>query len=147
MPEASMGLKISWFMYQKGLSAIAKPDYLAMARLGDAQWFKVAESLIKDNNLEGRQRILDQLLLARNLKSHPKRPQFLIMLGRLLNKGILDERLRIAEFMEQNHTLFSTTDDAIYGPLMNAMRDSDTRIAITAERAIKRLRGQDPDSI
>ena len=51
MPEASLGQKISWFMYQKGLSAIAKPDYLVMTKFADDEWFKIAEALIKDNKL------------------------------------------------------------------------------------------------
>jgi hypothetical protein len=147
MSEASFGLKVSWFLYQKGLMSVAKPDFLTMAKFADDQWFKIAETLYKDNNLEGRSLVLDQLLQSRYLKSHPKRPLFLKMLGKFLSKGILDERRRIAKYIDDNPTLFSTTDDALYGPLMTAQRDSDTRIANTAESAVKKLRGEDPNAI
>ncbi|HSP07433.1 MAG TPA: hypothetical protein VLR94_09660 [Acidobacteriota bacterium] len=147
MANAGVGQKILWFLYQKGLSGVAKPDFLLLTKFADIEWFKVAETLMKDNNLDGRSVILDQLLKPGLLKSHPKRNQFLKILGQFLSKGIIDERLRVAKFIEQNPTAFKTTDDPIFGPLMTAMRDSDTRIATTAERAIKLLRGEDPDSI
>lgn len=147
MADAGLGLKISWFMYQKGLSGVARPGFLKLAGFGKDEWFKLAETLMKDNNMDGRALILDQLLKPVALRSHPKRTQFLRMLGQFLSKGILDERFRVAKFIEQNPTLFKTTDDPIFGPLMTAMRDSDTRIATTAERAVKILRGEDPDSI
>lgn len=147
MADAGLGLKISWFMYQKGLSGVARPDFLYMAGFGKDDWFKLAETLMKDNNMDGRALILDQVLKPGALRSHPRRNQFLRMLGQFLSKGILDERFRVAKYIEQNPTLFKTTDDPIFGPLMTAMRDSDTRIATTAERAVKILRGEDPDSI
>ena len=147
MAEAGLGLKIAWFLYQKGLSGVARPDFLTVVKFGDDEWFKVADTLMKDNNLDGRSLILDQLLKPGPMKSHPRRNQMLRMLGQFLSKGILDERFRVAKFIEKNPTLFKTTDDPIFGPLMTAMRDSDTRIATTAERAVKLLRGEDPDSI
>lgn len=147
MADAGLGLKISWFMYQKGLSGVARPGFLNMAGFGKDDWFKLAETLMKDNNMDGRSLILDQVLKPVVLRSHPKRAQFLRMLGQFLSKGILDERFRVAKFIEQNPTVFKTSDDPIFGPLMTAMRDSDTRIATTAERAVKILRGEDPDSI
>lgn len=147
MAEAGLGQKITWFLYQKGLSGVARPEFLLLAKFGDTEWFKVAETLMKDNNLDGRSLILDQLLKPGPIKSHPRRSQFFKILGQFLSKGILDERFRVAKFIEQNPKLFKTTDDPIFGPLMTAMRDSDTRIAITAERAVKLLRGEDPDSV
>lgn len=147
MGDASLGLKISWFIYQKGLSGVARPGFLSMANFASEEWFKLAETLIKDNNLDGRALILDQVLKPVTIRSHPKRNQLLRMLGQFLSKGILDERFRVAKFMEENARLFKTTDDPIFGPLMTAMRDSDTRIATVAERAVKSVRGEDPDSI
>jgi hypothetical protein len=147
MSDAGIGTKISWFLYQKGLSGVAKPDFLFMARFGDLEWFKLADTLMKDNNRDGRAMILDQVLQPGPMKSHPKRDHFLRLLGHFLSKGILDERYRVAKFIEENPRFFKTTDDPIFGPLMTAMRDSDTRIATAAERAVKSLRGEDPDSV
>lgn len=147
MGDASLGLKILWFLYQKGLSGVARPDFLLMARFASDEWFKVADTLIKDKNLDGRHLILDQVLKPATMRSHPKRNQLLRMLGHFLSKGLLDERFRVAKFIEENAKLFKTTDDPIFGPLMTAMRDSDTRIATVAERAVKGVRGEDPDSI
>jgi hypothetical protein len=67
MSEIGLGLKISWFFYQKGMG-VARPDYLYLAKFGDPQWFQIADTLIKDNNLEGRNLILDQLLKPQNFE-------------------------------------------------------------------------------
>lgn len=143
MSEASMGQKISWFFYQKGMG-VAKPEFLYMAKFAEPEWFKIAETIIKDNNLEGRQVILDQLLQPKNLQGHPKRPQFLRMLGQFLTKGILDERREIVKFLDEHIELIDIKDDAIYGPLFTAMRDSDIIIANTAESAVQKLKGEIP---
>jgi hypothetical protein len=141
MPELSFGQKIVWFFYQKGMG-IAKPEFLFATRTGDEQWFKISDALFKDNNLEGRNLVLDQLLQSRNFKGHPKRPQFLKMLGQFLNKGILDERRRVAKYINDNPGLFQATDDVILGPLITAQRDSDTVTATIAEEALLKIRGE-----
>jgi hypothetical protein len=141
MAELSFVQKISWFLYQKGMG-IAKPEYLFAVKTGDPDWFKVAEALMKDNNLEGRSLVLDQLLQSRNYKSSPKRSQFLRMMGQFLSKGILDERRRVAKYMVDNSGFFQANDDAIMGPLITAQRDSDTVTATTAEEALLKIRGE-----
>jgi hypothetical protein len=97
---------------------------------------------MKDNNRDGRHRILDQILTPRRIKVHPKRKQLLLLLGTFLRKGILDERRRVVQFIDQNIGLFSESDADIYGPLVIAQRDSDTVISTTAESAIQRLKGE-----
>lgn len=141
MAELSFGQKISWFLYQKGMG-VAKPEYLFAVKAGDTDWFKVAEALMKDNNLEGRSLVLDQLLQTRNYKANPKRPQFLRMMGQFLSKGILDERRRVAKYMVDNSGLFQANDDVIMGPLITAQRDSDVITATTAEEALLKIRGE-----
>lgn len=141
MSEASLGQKISWFMYQKGMG-VAKPDFLFLAKFADADWFKVAETLMKDNHLEGRQIILDQLLQPKIMKSHPKRTQFLRMLGQFLSKGLLDERREVVKFVDEHIDLFTVKDEPLYGPLMTAQRDSDTVISLAAESAVQKIRGE-----
>jgi hypothetical protein len=133
--------KFSYFLYQKGLS-VAKPEFLDIAEFASDDWFRVAETIMKDNNRDGRHRILDQVLTPRRIKVHPKRKQLLLLLGTFLRKGILDERRRVVEFIDQNIGLFSESDEAIYGPLVTAQRDSDTVISNTAESAIQRLKGE-----
>jgi hypothetical protein len=133
--------KFSYFLYQKGLS-VAKPEFLDIAEFASENWFRLAETIMKDNNRDGRHRILDQVLTPRRIKVHPKRKQLLILLGTFLRKGILDERRRVVQFIDQNIGLFSERDDDIYGPLVTAQRDSDTVISNTAESAIQRLKGE-----
>jgi hypothetical protein len=133
--------KFSYFLYQKGLS-VAKPEFLDVAEFASEDWFRVAETIMKDNNRDGRHRILDQVLTPRRIKVHPKRKQLLLLLGTFLRKGILDERRRVIQFIDQNIGLFSESDGDIYGPLLTAQRDSDTVISNTAESAIQRLKGE-----
>jgi hypothetical protein len=133
--------KFSYFLYQKGLS-VAKPEFLDIAEFASEDWFGIAETIMKDNNRDGRHRILDQVLTPRRIKVHPKRKQLLHLLGVFLRKGILDERRRVVQFIDQNIGLFSETDENIYGPLLTAQRDSDTVISNTAESAIQRLKGE-----
>lgn len=133
--------KFSYFLYQKGLS-VAKPEFLDIAEFASEDWFRLAETIMKDNNRDGRHRILDQVLTPRRIKVHPKRKQLLLLLGTFLRKGILDERRRVVQFIDQNIGLFSERDDDIYGPLVTAQRDSDTVISNTAESAIQRLKGE-----
>lgn len=143
MSEASFGQKISWFLYQKGLSGVAKPDFLNMAKFPDPEWFKIAETLMKDNNLAGRDLALDYLLEKKNFaKSQPKRVQIMRMVGQFLSKGLLDEKRRVVKYIDENASLFAATDDPVFGPLMTAQRDSDTVIALTAETAIRRIKGE-----
>jgi hypothetical protein len=146
MSDIGLGLKISWFFYQKGMG-IARPDYLLLANFADQTWFQIAEVLFKDNNLEGRALVLDQLLKPQNFRNHPKRPQFLRMLGQYLNKGIVDERRRAAKFIDENTSLFGATDDAIRGPLITAQRDKDTVTANTAESALEKLGGVQQEDV
>lgn len=141
MPELSLAQKISWFLYQKGMG-IAKPEYLFATRTGDANWFKVSEALMKDNHLEGRNLVLDQMLQAKNLRPGPKRSQYLQLMGKFLTKGILDERRRITKYMLDNPSLFQSSDDVIMGPLITAQRDSDTITATNAEEALLKIRGE-----
>ena len=141
MPELSFAQKISWFFYQKGMG-IAKPEYLFATKTGDANWFKVTEALMKDNNLEGRNLVLDQLLQTKNLRPGPKRLPYLQVMGKFLTKGILDERRRITKFMVDNPAVFQASDDAIMGPLITAQRDSDTITATYAEEALLKIRGE-----
>jgi len=141
MPELSFGQKISWFLYQKGMG-VAKPEYLFATKPGDPDWFKISETLIKDNDLKGRSLVLDQLLQSRNFKAHPKRGPFLRMAAQFLSKGILDERRRVAKYILDNSTLFLPSDDAIMGPLITAQRDSDTVTATTVEEALLKIRGE-----
>jgi len=141
MAELSFGQKISWFLYQKGMG-IAKPEYLFATRTGDANWFKIAEALIADNHLEGRNLVLDQLLQTKNYRANPKRPQYLRMMGHFLSKGILDERRRVAKYISDNSALFQANDDVIMGPLITAQRDSDTMTATIAEEALFKIRGE-----
>lgn len=133
--------KFSYFLYQKGLS-VAKPEFLDIAEFASEDWFRLAERIMKDNNRDGRHRILDQVLTPRRIKVHPKRKQLLLLLGTFLRKGILDERRRVVQFIDQNIGLFSERDDDIYGPLVTAQRDSDVVISNTAESAIQRLKGE-----
>lgn len=133
--------KLSYFLYQKGMSA-AKPEFLDIAEFASPDWFRVAETIMKDNHRDGRHRILDLILTPRRIKVHPKRKQLLLLLGLFLRKGILDERRRVVQFIDQNIGLFSESDDDIYGPLLTAQRDSDIIISNTAELAIQRLKGE-----
>ncbi|MCI0443287.1 hypothetical protein L0152_08730 [bacterium] len=133
--------KFSYFLYQKGLS-VAKPEFLDIAEFASSDWFRVAETIMKDNHRDGRHRILDQVLTPRRIKIHPKRKQLLQLLGKFLRKGILDERKRVVQFIDQNIGLFSDNDEDIYGPLLIAQRDSDTVISNTAESVIQRLKGE-----
>jgi hypothetical protein len=141
MPELSLAQKVSWFFYQKGMG-IAKPEYLFATKTGDANWFKVSEALMKDNNLEGRSLVLDQMLQVKNLRPGPKRSPYLQLMGRFLSKGILDERRRITKFMVDNSSVFQASDDLIMGPLITAQRDSDTITATYAEEALLKIRGE-----
>jgi hypothetical protein len=133
--------KFSYFLYQKGLS-VAKPEFLDIAEFASDDWFRIVETIMKDNNRDGRHRILDQVLTPRRIKVHPKRKQLLQLLGSFLRKGILDERRRVVQFIDQNIGLFSESDEDIFGPLLTAQRDSDTVISNTAELAIQRLKGE-----
>lgn len=144
MLEPGLGDKISWFLYRKG-SGKVKPEYLYLAKVGDPEWFGVAQALIKDKNLEGRREVLNLLLQSRYYKGHPQRKSFLSMLSDLLRKGILDERRLIVKFLDQNISLFSTKDEVLYGALVTAQRDSDITIANTAEGAVKKLKGESPE--
>lgn len=141
MAELSFGQKISWFFYQKGMG-VAKPEYLFATKPGDADWFKVSETLMKDNHLEGRSVVLDQLLQTRNFKAHPKRNAFLRMMSQFLSKGILDERRRVAKYILDNSSLIQPSDDVIMGPLITAQRDSDIITSTTAEEALLKIRGE-----
>ncbi|HJZ12526.1 MAG TPA: hypothetical protein VJ521_10265 [Acidobacteriota bacterium] len=140
MGEMGLGTKISWFLYQKGMG-VAKPDFLLMTKFGDSQWFSIAETLMKDNNLEGRNLVLDQLLRSSNFRNHPKRSQFLRLLANFLVKGILDERRRVVKYLDENAGLFTPPEDVIRGPLITAQRDKDTITANTAESALEKMGG------
>jgi hypothetical protein len=133
--------KFSYFLYQKGLSS-AKPEFLDIAEFAGPDWFRIAEAIMKDNHRDGRHRILDQVLTPRRIKVHPKRKELVQLLGLFLRKGILDERRRVVQFIDQNIGLFSENDDDVMGPLLTAQRDSDTIISNTAESAIQRLKGE-----
>ena len=133
--------KLAYFLYQKGLS-VAKPEFLEIAEFASDDWFRIVETIMKDNNRDGRHRILDQVLTPRRIKVHPKRKQLLQLLGTFLRKGILDERRRVVQFIDQNIGLFSVSDEDIYGPLLTAQRDSDTVISNTAELVIQTLKGE-----
>lgn len=141
MAELSFGNKIAWFLYQKGMG-VAKPEFLFMLKPGDAQWFQLSETLMKDNNLQGRSLVMDQLLRPTHFRNHPKRLQFLRMLAQFLSKGILDERRRAAKYIDDNPGLFDPADDVIMGPLFTAQRDSDTVTATTAESAMIKIKGE-----
>ncbi len=141
MAELSFGQKISWFLYQKGMG-VAKPEFLFFTKPGETDWFQVSDVLMKDNNLEGRNLVLDQLLQSKHFKQHPKRSQFLKMMGSFLNKGIIDERRRVCRYICDNPGLFTATDDVILGPLITAQRDSDTITSSTAEEALLKIRGE-----
>ena len=141
MRDLSFGQKISWFFYQKGMG-VAKPEYLFATKPGDPDWFKISETLMKDNNLQGRSLVLDQLLQARNFKAHPKRSSFLRMTAQFLSKGILDERRRVAKYILENSGFFLPSDDLIMGPLITAQRDSDIITSTTAEEALLKIRGE-----
>ncbi len=144
MTEFSLLQKISWFLYQKGMG-IARPEFLFMTKFGDAKWFEIAEVLMKDNNLEGRTLILDQLLKMNNFRPNPKRPQYLRLLSQFMSKGILDERRRAVKYVDDNSNQFSKQDEVIRGYLITAMRDKDTVTANTAESAIEKLGGIEQD--
>ena len=141
MSELSFGQKISWFLYQKGMG-VAKPEYLFATKPGEPQWFNIVDVLMKDNHLEGRNLVLDQLLQTRHFKAHPKRTQFLTLMGRFLSKGILDERRRVVKYISENSSLFQERDDIIMGPLITAQRDKDTITANLAEEALFNIRGE-----
>lgn len=141
MAEASFGQKIGWFFYQKGLGT-PRPDYLFMAKTGDPMWFQVADRLIHENNLQGRRIILDQLLRPQNFRNSPKRNQYLKLAGYFLNKGIIDERRRVVQYIDTNSAFFTETDDVIMGPLITAQRDSDIITASSAEEALLKIRGE-----
>ena len=141
MSELSMGQKIAWFLYQKGMG-VAKPEFLFVTKAGDEQWLKIVDVLIKDNHLEGRNLALDQLLQPRNFRNHPKRFEFLKLMGRFLNKGILDERRRVVSFISDNASFFQEKDDILMGPLITAQRDHDTITATKAEEALLKIRGE-----
>jgi hypothetical protein len=141
MADLSFGQKIAWFFYQKGLG-VARPEFLFATKLGDEEWFKISDVLFKDNHLEGRNLVLDQLLQSKNFRAHPKRAQFLRLLGRFLNKGVLDERRRVVQYISDNSSLFQQTEDVIMGPLITAQRDSDTVTATIAEEALFKIRGE-----
>ncbi|HSE40979.1 MAG TPA: hypothetical protein VLH08_09470 [Acidobacteriota bacterium] len=132
--------KIGYFLYQKGLG-VAKPDYLDVAEFASQDWFRLAETIMKDNHRDGRHRILDHLL-HRRIRVHPKRKELMRLIGVFLTKGILDERRRVVKFIDENITLFNPNDEAIYGALLNAQRDSDSITSNTAESAVMKLRGE-----
>ena len=141
MSELSLGQKIAWFLYQKGMG-VAKPEFLFVTKAGDEEWLKIVDVLIKDNHLEGRNLALDQLLQPRNFRGHPKRFEFLKLMGRFLNKGILDERRRVVSFISDNASMFQEKDDILMGPLITAQRDHDTITATKAEEALLKIRGE-----
>jgi hypothetical protein len=132
--------KLGYFLYQKGLG-VAKPEYLDVAEFASQDWFRLAETVMKDNHRDGRHHILD-FLLHRRIRVHPKRRELLKLMGVFLTKGILDERRRVVKFIDENISLFNQNDEVIYGPLLNAQRDNDTIISNTAESAIAKLRGE-----
>ena len=96
---------------------------------------------MKDNHRDGRHRILD-LLLHRRIRVHQKRKDLLKLMAVFLTKGILDERRRVVQFIDQNVSMFSQNDETIYGPLLTAQRDSDVMISNIAESAVMKIRGE-----
>lgn len=140
MSQFSFMQKVSWFLYQKGIG-IARPEFLFMTKFGDQKWFEIAEVLMKDNHLEGRSLILDQLLQMSHFRPNAKRPQYIRLLSQFMSKGILDERRRSVKYIDDNSTLFSPQDEVIRGHLITAMRDKDTITANTAESALEKLGG------
>jgi hypothetical protein len=64
-------------------------------------------------------------------------------LGFFLTKGILDERRRVVRYIDDHPSYFHVKDEALFGPLMTAQRDSDIQIANMAESAVKKLKGED----
>lgn len=144
MNELSFLQKISWFLYQKGMG-IARPEFLFMTKFGDAKWFEIAEILMKDKNLEGRNLILDQLLKMNNFRPNPKRAQYIRLLSQFISKGMLDERRRAVKYVDDNSNQFTPQDEVIRGHLITAMRDRDTVTANTAESAIEKLGGIQQD--
>ena len=146
MSDVGIGLKVSWFFYQKGMG-VARPEYLLMAKFADDQWFQIADVLFKDNNLEGRSLVLDQLLKPQNFRNHPKRSQFLRMAGLYLSKGIVDERRRVAKYIDDFSDLFTSSSDALRGALITAQRDKDTITANTAESALEKLGGVQQEDV
>jgi hypothetical protein len=132
--------KMGYFLYQKGLG-VAKPEYLDVAEFASQDWFRLAETIMKDNHRDGRHRILDHLL-HRRIRVHSKRKELMKLTGIFLSKGILDERRRVVKFIDENISLFNQNDEAIYGALLNAQRDSDTIISNTAESAVMKLRSE-----
>jgi hypothetical protein len=141
MPQLTFGQKISWFLFQKGLGA-AKPDYLLFTKTGDPLWFQVADRMIHENNIQGRNMVLDQLLRPQNFRNNPKRNQYLKLAGYFLNKGIIDERRRVIKYIDANTSFFSESDDLIMGPIITAQRDSDIITANTAEEVLFKIRGE-----
>ena len=132
--------KLGYFFFQKGLG-VAKPEYLDVAEFASQDWFHLAEVIMKDNHRDGRHRILD-LLLHRRVRVHQKRKELLKLMGVFLTKGILDERRRVVQFIDQNISMFTQNDETIYGPLLTAQRDSDVMISNIAESAVMKIRGE-----
>jgi hypothetical protein len=146
MSDVGLGIKISWFFYQKGMG-IARPEFLLMTKFADDRWFQITDTLFKDNNLEGRSLALDQLLKPQNFRNHPKRSQFFRMMSQYLNKGIVDERRRVAKYIDDFSDLFTSNNDVLRGALITAQRDKDTVTANTAESALEKLGGVQQEDV
>ena len=135
--------RISWFLYQKG---IGRPNvnYLQLIRFGEVKWFRIAEALMEECGKGDRQQLLDHALQPKYLSGSIGRSRLIKLLSRFLTKGSLDEKRRVAEFMDAHSVLFSAKDEILIAGLLIARATGDNPTKSAAESALFRIRGKDP---
>ncbi|HPR64053.1 MAG TPA: hypothetical protein PK014_07495 [Thermoanaerobaculia bacterium] len=139
--ELSFMDKIKLALYRKGMKGYG-PSILAKLEVGSTEWFQIANETILSTDLELRNMILFQILHPDALGPNPKKRTYFRLLYTLLEKGTIDEKREIVTFIRDNPTLFDTKDEFLMGRLTVAQRESDPRIANTAEEALRILRGE-----
>ena len=132
--------KMKLTLYQKGFKGFG-PAILAKLPVGSPEWFQIVDETIQSTDLDLRKDILARLLHADTLKPGPRKKKFMSIIFQLLEKGTIDEKREIVTFILKNPALFDASDEMLMGRLTVAQRESDPRIANTAEQALKILRG------
>lgn len=117
------------------------PAILAELPMGSPEWFSIVNETILSNDLDLRQNIIFQILHKDVLQKGPRYMRYLDIMLHLLDKGTIDEKREIITFIRDNPALFDPNNENLMGRITVAQRETDPRIANTAEEALKILKG------
>ena len=134
-------LRVKNLAYHMGVKGFAG-QLLDEIPISHPRWFEIASANVDSTELSVRNQIMKGIMSRGLIDKVSVRPKIMPIILRFLKEGTNEHRRQAIDFIASRPDIFTPDNDPLVGQLNVSLRDRDAHVANTAEKLIKKFRGE-----